>query len=240
MPRFYDPQPFVENCPAPLGDAAAHHALRVLRMTPGSQLTLFDGRGGEWLAELLDSTAKKAQVLPLKFIDTNRTPALAVHLWLPLIKGERLDWALQKACEMGVASIQLYTSERTEVRLKAPRLDKKLGQWQQILIAACEQCGLNQLPKLHAPQALSQLWPTACTTLKLIAHPGENPLDTGVFSDDEVTLVTGPEGGFSATELSQSRRQGFASFSLGERVLRAETAPVALLASLYTLHALTG
>lgn len=238
MPRFYDPQAFSENCSTPLGEAASHHALRVLRMAAGDELTLFDGRGGEWQARLLDTSGKKAQVLPLQFNADNRTPTLAVHLWLPLIKGERLDWALQKACEMGAASIQLYTSERTEVRLKAQRLDKKLGQWQQVLVAACEQCGLNLLPELHAPQPLSQLWPTSRSHLKLIAHPGEKALGAEAFSGDQATLVTGPEGGFSANELDAGQRQGFASFSLGERVLRAETAPVALLAALYTLHAL--
>lgn len=235
MPRFFDPQVLTANQPASLCDAAAHHAVRVLRMNVGDELTLFNGAGGEWQARI-DSVGKKVvSVLPLAFSAENRAARLRIHLWLPLIKGERLDWALQKATEMGAASIQLYTSERTEVQLKGERAEKKLGQWQQILISACEQCGLNLLPQLHAPTALSQLWGKTTTPLKLLAHPGESPLKVDALAAAEVTLVTGPEGGFSPAELTQANANGFTPFSLGERVLRAETAPVALMAALYML-----
>jgi 16S rRNA (uracil1498-N3)-methyltransferase len=235
MPRFFDPQVLSENQPAVLCDGAAHHATRVLRLNVGDELALFNGQGGEWQARI-DSIGKRdVTVVPLAFNPVNRQADLRIHLWLPLIKGERLDWALQKATEMGAASIQLYTSERTEVQLKGERAEKKLGQWQQILISACEQCGLNLPPPLHPPRPLAQLWPTATTSLKLLAHPGEQSLTAASLATNELTLVTGPEGGFSAAELAQAGAAGFTSFSLGERILRAETAPVALMAALYTL-----
>jgi 16S rRNA (uracil1498-N3)-methyltransferase len=235
MPRFFDPQTLRQNQPAALDEAAAHHAIHVLRLREGTELTLFNGTGGEWLARIEKTGKQSVTVLPLAFLPDNREPSLKAHLWLPLIKGERLDWALQKATEMGVASIQLYISERTEVQLKGERLEKKLGQWQRILVSACEQCGLNRLPQIFPPVALSTLWPTACTPLKLIAHPDASSLSPNALDVSELTLLTGPEGGFSLAELEHARAKGFTPFSLGERVLRAETAPVALLAALQVM-----
>lgn len=235
MARFFDPQSLTANQPTTLSEGAAHHATRVLRLQAGDSLTLFNGQGGEWQARIESVGKREVVVLPLAFDAINRNADLRIHLWLPLIKGERLDWALQKATEMGAASIQLYTSERTEVQLKGERAEKKLGQWQQILISACEQCGLNLPPILHAPVALASLWQSANTAVKLIAHPGEQSLAASGLTLDELTLVTGPEGGFSAAELTCAKTAGFAPFSLGERVLRAETAPLALMAALYLL-----
>lgn len=236
MPRFFDPQDFVQDQPATLGDNAAHHAVNVLRMATGDVVTLFNGSGGEWQARLVEVGHKQVTVLPLAFNPVNRTPPARAHLWLPLIKGERLDWALQKATELGATSIRLYTSERTEVRLKDERLDKKLEQWRSIAINACEQCGLNVLPEILPPLPLAQLWACAGDDLKLIAHPGRAPLDFAHHRHSDFILLTGPEGGFSPAELEQAQRAGFTAFSLGERILRAETAPVALLAAIWALH----
>lgn len=237
MPRFFDPQTFSLNHPAALGENAAHHATRVLRLTEGDDLTLFNGQGGEWQARIVEVGKKQASVLPLTFDPVTRAAPVAVHLWLPLIKGERLEWALQKATELGAASIQLYVSERTEVQIKGERLDKKMEQWQSILISACEQCGLNLLPQLHAPRPLIQLWPFATTELRLIAQPGQQVLSRAALAATTLTLVTGPEGGFSAAELAQAKTYNFMAFSLGERILRAETAPTALLAAIHALRA---
>lgn len=236
MPRFFDPQALALDTPTKLDANAAHHALRVLRMQVGDALTLFNGKGGEWQATIEAIEGKSVSIRPKYFTDDNRTSRLRVHLWLPLIKGERLDWALQKATEMGAASIQLYTSERTEVRLKAQRLEKKLEQWRRQIISACEQCGLNLPPSLAAPQPLATLWPQADASLKLIAEPTAAAFDSSQLRADnpDILLLTGPEGGFSTNEQQQAEQHGFEAFSLGERVLRAETAPVALLASLYS------
>lgn len=239
MPRFYDPQSFAADVATQLGDAAAHHAANVLRMKAGDELTLFNGEGGEWQASILSVSKKHVTVLPTFFHSINRTAQLAIHLWLPLIKGERLDWALQKATEMGVASIQLYTSERTEVRLNNERLEKKLSQWQSILISACEQSGLNILPSLFAPQPLAKLWEKASTTDRLIALPIQQDsklsLSQLVQNSQGITLLTGPEGGLSEQEETSALTNSFIPFTLGERVLRAETAPIALMAALYSL-----
>lgn len=235
MSRFFDPQPLQLDQPTTLDARAAHHAVNVLRLGVGDEMTLFNGKGGEWQARLTSVDKKAVTVLPFRFHDNDRTPVRQAHLWLPLIKGERLDWALQKATELGAASIQLYASERTEVRLKEERLERKLAQWRDIVISACEQCGLNRIPEILPPQPLSQLWEQPRAPLRLMAAPGQPALARATLVASSFTLLTGPEGGFSAGEMTQAQAAGFTLFSLGERVLRAETAPAALLAAIWAL-----
>lgn len=233
--RFYDPQRFQAGHAAELGPHASHHIGKVLRMRPGDPLTLFNGEGGEWSATLEAVDKKTVTVLPHAFVDIDRAAPRPVTLGLPLIKGDRMDFAIQKAVEMGAAAIRILESERTEVRLKGERENKKLAHWRQVAISACEQCGLNRPPAVDGVLSLKTFVDQA-QDLKLIAHPGERPLDVAaVRGAPAISLLTGPEGGFSDDELADARQAGFHGFALGERVLRAETAPVALLASLWTL-----
>ncbi|MEE4251575.1 MAG: 16S rRNA (uracil(1498)-N(3))-methyltransferase [Alcanivoracaceae bacterium] len=234
MRRFYDNQDFQLQVLAELGDDASHHISKVLRMQPGSEITLFNGKGGEWLARIEVVGKRLVQVMPITFDQTDRTSSCAVHLALPLIKGDRMDYALQKATELGTASFQLLTTSRTEVRLDGGRLDKRLAHWQQVVISACEQCGMNRIPVVHEPVSLTGYLEREETGLKLIAHPGEQPVGAEQLRNiDRIHLLTGPEGGFSPDELTQSVRSGFSPFALGQRVLRAETAPTALLAAIW-------
>lgn len=233
--RFFDPQRFQAGRPAELGPHASHHIGKVLRMRAGDPLTLFNGEGGEWSATLEAVDKKTVTVVPHTFVDIDRTAPRPVTLGLPLIKGDRMDFAIQKAVEMGAAAIRVLESERTEVRLKGERENKKLEHWRQMAISACEQCGLNRPPVVDGVLPLNTFMDQA-RGLRLIAHPGERPLDaTAVRDASAIALLTGPEGGFSDDELAAARQAGFHGFALGERVLRAETAPVALLASLWTL-----
>lgn len=231
--RFFDDQPFTQDQPVTLGAGPSHHIAKVLRMNPGDELTLFNGRGGEWSAVLESVGKKSVTARPLAFHERDRTAPVPVTLGLPLIKGDRMDYALQKATELGVAAIRVLDTERTEVRLKGERAAKKADHWWQVVISACEQCGLNRPPALDGPLPLKDFL-AAADGLALIAHPGEAPLEAAALRDaTAVTLLTGPEGGFSDPELAAARAAGFLPFALGERVLRAETAPVALLASLW-------
>ncbi|MEQ8260165.1 MAG: 16S rRNA (uracil(1498)-N(3))-methyltransferase [Alcanivorax sp.] len=235
--RFFDPQRFHASRPAELGPHASHHIGKVLRMRPGDPLTLFNGEGGEWSATIEAVDKKAVTVLPDAFLDLDRAAPRPVTLGLPLIKGDRMDFAIQKAVEMGAAAIRILESERTEVRLKGERENKKLEHWRQVAISACEQCGLNRPPVVDGVMPLKTFIDQA-QGLRLIAHPGERPLDAAaVRGATTLSLLTGPEGGFSDDELAAARQAGFHGFALGERVLRAETAPVALLASLWTLMA---
>lgn len=234
--RFFDNQPFTANTPALLGVDASHHIGRVLRMTAGDELTLFNGDGGEWHARI-DSVSKKGvTVTPLSFSGDDRVPALPVTLALPLIKGERMDYALQKATELGASSFQLLHLQRSDVRLAGERLARKMRHWQQVVISACEQCGMNRVPDVMPPITFQEWLASSTAETRLIAHPGLERLDPSAISGARnVVLLTGPEGGFSDEELQQAVAARFVGFSLGARVLRAETAPVALLASLHTL-----
>jgi 16S rRNA (uracil1498-N3)-methyltransferase len=231
--RFHDPQAFTEGVAATLSPGASHHIARVLRMQVGDELVVFNGEGGEWSARIESVSKQAVTVLPLAFHDRDRAPALAIHLGLPLIKGDRMDYALQKAVELGAVSISLVNYQRNEVRLNEQRMAKKREHWQGVIVSACEQCGLNRLPVLHGPVQPEQLLGDA-TDLKLVAHPGENSLALETLqSCHSLTLLTGPEGGFDDQELALFREAGARHFALGERVLRAETAPVALMAALY-------
>ncbi|MCH8542140.1 MAG: 16S rRNA (uracil(1498)-N(3))-methyltransferase [Alcanivorax sp.] len=236
MRRFYDNQPLTPGQTTDLGPDASHHIGRVLRMQPGDTLTLFNGQGGEWQACITTISKKAVTVDVGDHHSDNRTAPMAVTVALPLIKGERMDYALQKATELGAAQFQLLTTERTDVRLDGDRLDKKLRHWQQVVISACEQCGMNQVPTVQAPQTLPTFLADCDTPLRLIAHPGEQSLPASALTGrTSLTLLTGPEGGFSDQELLAAREAGFQAFALGNRVLRAETAPTALLAALWVM-----
>ena len=234
MRRFFDDQTFHIGVEAELGSNASHHISKVLRMAEGDELVIFNGHGGEWQARLTAVGKKSVSVAPLVFVDDNRTPPLSVTVALPMIKGDRMDYAIQKATEMGAAKIVVLDTERCEVRLKGERADKKLAQWQAIAISACEQCGLNIPPTVCGVENLKTWLASDLPVQKLIAHPGERPFDpAALIAGQSLVLLTGPEGGFSGEELEAAQEVGFTSFALGERVLRAETAPVALLAALW-------
>jgi 16S rRNA (uracil1498-N3)-methyltransferase len=233
--RFFDPQRCHAGQSLALGGGASQHIGRVLRMAPGETVTLFNGEGGEWTAVIEAVDKKTVTVRPLSFVDEDRAPRVPVVLGLPLIKGERMDYAIQKATEMGVAEIRVLATERTEVRLKGDRESKKREHWSQVILSACEQCGLNRPPRLAGIESLPDFL-AAAAGLRLIAHPGAAPLAVSALKTAAgVTLLTGPEGGFAAQELEAARQAGFQPFALGERVLRAETAPVALLGALWAL-----
>lgn len=234
MRRFYDNQLFHIAQAAELGEDASHHISRVLRMQPGDEIVLFNGQGGEWQARI-DSIGKRhVSVVPLLHQPDDRTPSCKVHLALPLIKGDRMDYALQKATELGAASFQLLSTERTDVRLDGGRTEKRMQHWQQVIISACEQCGLNRIPDLRAPVALADYLQQQRDGVCLIAHPGEAAIGiTALQQFTSIHLLTGPEGGFSPAEIEMARAQRFQPFALGQRVLRAETAPTALLAAIW-------
>ena len=232
--RFFDDQNFQTGQVVALGTAASHHIGKVLRMEAGDHIEIFNGRGGAWQGRIENVSKKAVSVSVLGFNADNRTPPLSVTVALPMIKGDRMEYAIQKATEMGAARIVVLDTERCEVRLKGERAEKKLAQWQQIAISACEQCGLNIPPTVSGVAALKTWLASELPERRLIAHPGEAPFDPAVLRRDEaLVLLTGPEGGFSEEELDVAREAGFTPFALGERVLRAETAPVALLAALW-------
>src|SRR5512133_3613214 len=211
-----------------LPEAAARHAVTVLRLQVGDTLNLFNGSGGEYSARLVAVSKREARVRLIEFLASERESPVTITLALGISAGERMDYSLQKATELGVTAIQPLATERSVVKLAGERADKRLLHWQHVVIAACEQCGRNRVPlvapvqKLYAYLAavdrskrLLLLSPDAATPLKR-----EPPAAS-------VMLLVGAEGGFAPAECEAAAASGFEPVSLGPRILRTETAPVA-------------
>ncbi|MGE8351027.1 MAG: 16S rRNA (uracil(1498)-N(3))-methyltransferase [Pseudomonas protegens] len=212
-----------------LPEAQAHYIGRVLRMAEGDALQVFDGSGMEFRGTLVEVGKKRVRVqLDESFAGQDESP-LQIHLGQGLSRGERMDWAIQKATELGVGEITPIFSERCEVRLKDERADKRLLHWRQVAISACEQCGRSRVPLIHAPVLLADWIKQTQADLKLVLHPVAQPLESHA-KPQTLAFLIGPEGGLSDAEVEQAHGAGFLPARLGPRVLRTETAPVVALA----------
>lgn len=240
LSRIYFPGEIPPHGSCLLAPAQAHHVARVLRLQAGDAITLFDGRGIEYAA-VIARIAKSGITLNVgepRRID--RESPLAVTLAQAISSGERMDYTVQKAVELGVAGIQPLESARSVVRLDGIRARKRLAHWQAVVIAACEQCGRNRVPEIAPVMALRDwlglavrrpasetrmlLAPQAGITLREVPRPRAG-----------VTVLAGPEGGFTTEEQHDATRAGFVAVRMGPRVLRTETAAVAALAAMQAL-----
>ncbi len=240
--RFYVDAQLASGEPLSLPATAARH-VQVLRMQPGDSITLFNGAGtieGEFEASVTHMGRSDVDVTIGHYTATDREAKRAVHLALGMPANDRMDWLIEKATELGVASIQPLMAERSVLRLSGERAKKKFAHWRAIAIAACEQCGRNRVPVIHEATSLSQwLKSTAeqasiSQRLLLSLQGGTQPLAQAVNITDSTPLLflSGPEGGLSPTEEAAAIASGFKPVTLGLRVLRAETAPLACLAFL--------
>lgn len=226
VPRIYTGSDLLSGHHVVLEEAPSHHLSKVLRMQPGRELSLFNGRGGEFRASIREINKRHVEVSVGDFCADDRQSPLSLELAIGLSRGERMDWVLQKATELGVTRITPLLTERTEVKLGGERLDKKLEHWQQVVISACEQCQRNILPKLHRPMPLNDWLAGVDAQQKFVLHHRDQrslPADEKVAS---VALLIGPEGGLSDNEIALALQQEFAPLTLGPRVLRTETAPL--------------
>lgn len=232
MPRFFIEADLNVETTVELTETVFHHWVKVLRAQVGETATLFNGQGGEYEVELTEVAKKSASVFVKSFNSDNRTPKFTALLGQVMSKGDRMDYAIQKAVELGVSEIQLLTSERCEMRLKYDRDQKKLDHWQGIAIAACEQCGLNIVPKILAPLSLEKWLDTQLPTTKLVLAPNKDEVNVLQNASKDIALLIGPEGGLSEAEIALSNSKGFINWCIGERVLRTETAPIVALSIL--------
>ena len=232
MPRFFIEADLAVDTHAPLTETVFHHWVKVLRAQVGDTATLFNGQGGEYEVSLADIQKKSATVQVHQFNPDNRTPKFKSLLGQVMSKGDRMDYVIQKAVELGVDQIQLLTSERCEMRLKYDRDQKKIDHWQGIAIAACEQCGLNIVPQILAPISLEKWLDTALPTTKLVLAPNKDQVNVLEHASLDLALLIGPEGGLSEAEIATANSKGFVNWCIGERVLRTETAPVVALSIL--------
>ena len=216
-----------------LPEAAAHHAARVLRLRDGDAVVLFDGRGGEYDARLAMPGRGRVVAETGERREVERESPLEVTLVQAVSSGDRMDFTIQKAVELGVVAIQPVLTAKSLVRLGGEREQRKLAHWKRVAIAACEQCGRNLIPEIGEPMPLERYQaPQASSNILL------SPLGTRKLSDlarNPVTLAAGPEAGFNAEEEQLLLRAGFAPVRLGPRILRTETAALAALAALNAL-----
>ncbi len=246
-PRLYCPTSLgsdeVIDLPAPV----AHHAARVLRLREGDPVTLFNGEGGESDARLTRIGSRSVSALVGKHHAVERESPLQVTLLQGLAGAERMDYVIQKAVEMGVATIAPVTMARSVTRLDAARAAKRAEHWRSVIVASCEQCGRNRLPLLHPLRHLDAALgspdepgadpgATTAAALSLMLCPGEGSSLTAFDRPSgAIRLLIGPEGGLAPEESAAARRAGFRNVRLGPRVLRTETAGVAALAAMNTL-----
>lgn len=237
MPRFYLPETLAPDTFITLPDASAHHAARVLRLSVGDSVTLFNGHGGEWVSGIHHIGKREVEVLVGEWQNVERESTLRITLAQGISSGERMDYTLQKAVELGVHAIQPIACARSVVKLSGERADKRRTHWQNLVIAACEQCARNRVPEVSdiapLPVGLAQ---SAMTPFKLMLAPdGQHTLHSLPRPDGDITMLAGPEGGFDAHEYSAALAAGFIPIRLGPRILRTETAALTALAAMQTL-----
>ncbi|HET8711910.1 MAG TPA: 16S rRNA (uracil(1498)-N(3))-methyltransferase, partial [Spongiibacteraceae bacterium] len=200
------------------------------RMQCGESLKLFNGDGCEYEATIAGVDKKSVQVTIAAASAIERESPLTIHLGIAISKGERMDWVIQKATELGVTHITPLLTERVEVRLQGEREEKKLQHWRSIAISACEQCARNRLPGIDTPIALATWLDSIAADAKFVLHHRSAvALDSRADKPRSVALLIGPEGGLSETEIASAEKKGFAPLRLGPRIMRTETAPVAAL-----------
>lgn len=221
-----------------LPDQAGEHVARVLRLERGAPLILFNGDGYEFDASLasLAKHAVTAEIGHKRIVD--RESVLPLTLVQAIARGEKMDWILQKATELGVARIVPVVTDRTEVKLDAERAERRMAHWRGVLAGACEQCGRNRLPDLEPPQALDRwlamLGDDPAVRLALLPE-GDVTLRQFPQMDNGAILAVGPEGGFTANDVALLAQAGFHGLRLGPRILRTETAGLAALAALQAM-----
>lgn len=238
MPRFYCPPPIPRSGSFELPPDAAHHASRVLRLRVGDTVEIFDGIGNECRGLIADLSARSVTVASITANDNKRESPLHTLLAQALSSSEKMDWVIQKSTELGVTEIQPLATDRSVARLSAERTARRLEHWQQVAISACEQCGRNVLPQIHAPLDIMD-WlqqAKAVPDTKYILLPdGAASLHDQIRPRGKAMLLIGAEGGFSQTESAMALHCGFIPIRLGARVMRTETAAIAGLAVLQTL-----
>lgn len=230
--RIYQPVPLQEKQILRLDEKASHHLARVLRAAKGDELILFNGKGGEYHAVITHIDKKGVDVEVGAFAAREVESPINLYLAQGIARGEKMDFIVQKAVELGVSKIFPLITERCNVRLDQEREEKRLQHWQSVVVSACEQSGRQRLPEIAAPILLKSWLPTVSADYKFVLSPhvGMRLEANKLPAQATVLLLIGPEGGLSDAEVELANQHGFTSLQLGPRVLRTETAAIAALA----------
>lgn len=237
LPRFYCREALAPGAHIELPEPVARHAVRVLRLPPGAPIVLFDGRGGEYQARIERIERERVVAALGAWEQQERESPLEITLIQALQAGEKMDFTIQKAVELGVTAIVPVESRRSVTRLSGDRATRRVAHWQGVSAAACEQSGRNQVPPVTAVERLDA-WLSRTVpegTLRLMLAPGASQTLTELAPAHRVQLLVGAEGGLDPQELVAAEQVGFQAVRLGPRILRTETAGLAALAALQTL-----
>ncbi|TLZ29292.1 MAG: 16S rRNA (uracil(1498)-N(3))-methyltransferase [Gammaproteobacteria bacterium] len=230
LTRVYLDAPLEAGGRVALTGSAARHLTRVLRLRPGQALTLFNGGGGEYAATIEAVHGEKVAVAVGEAQAIERESPLSLTLAQGVSRGERMDFVVQKATELGASSIVPLLTERSVVRLSAPQAARKLEHWRAIAVSACEQSGRNRLPKVLSPLPLADFLRQSGSGPRLLLSPtGSTRIQDVPTPVSSVTVLIGPEGGLADAEQSAALAAGFTAVRLGPRILRTETAAIAAL-----------
>ena len=235
VPRFHLDAPLRAGGVCTLSEDAAHHAVHVLRLREGDEVTLFNGRGGEFAARIASMQRLRISIDLLQHRAVERESPLRITLVQGVSAGERMDSTVRKAVELGVAEVQPVLAARSVARPKGDRAENRRSHWQKIVISACEQCGRNRVPEVQALVSLDDYRPGSGTKI-LLSPASQRPLSKLTGAESQIILAAGPEAGFTEEEEARLVETGFVPASLGPRILRTETAAVAALAALNALR----
>jgi 16S rRNA (uracil1498-N3)-methyltransferase len=217
-----------------LPEHISNHIIRVLRLEVGDTIHLFNGDGNDYPAKITSLEKRGAKVRVLSCASISNESPLRIHLYQSIARGEKMDWILQKATELGVTAFTPMVSDRTEVKLDQERSHKRLMHWQGVIRSACEQSGRASIPVVHSPCAINRLDHPGILNQAFYLHPGASlrASELQAFEHPDVNLAIGPEGGFSERDIQLLQNAGFIGLTVGPRILRTETAGIALIAAL--------
>lgn len=237
IPRIFVDLPLSEHTLFDLPDGAFQHCCKALRLKDNHPVIVFNGSGGQYQAHLTNVQKRSAQLAVESFESLTNESPLKVTIGQSISRGERMDYAVQKAVEAGVYKIQPLFSERCEVKLNDARIEKRVQHWQQVAISAAEQCGRGVVPEVTMPMPLTDWLLTCDNMLKLtLHHHSARPIrEYTMHETKQIALLIGPEGGLTEQEVGDAKNAGFQAIALGPRVLRTETAPVVALTALNTI-----
>lgn len=231
--RIYTPQALSADGSVELTDSAAHYLARVLRVSPGAPLILFNGDGKDYTGRVTEIQRQRVAVQLTGARSLANEADLKITLVQAISRGERMDHSLQKATELGVFRIQPVISQRVEVRLDEKRRARRMAHWRGVVISACEQSGRAVVPEVQAPVPLLNWLTESDGSQRLVLEPSaKTRLSSFHFTGSAVSILVGPEGGFSSEEAGALKAGGLTAVSLGPRVLRTETAGPAAIAVL--------
>jgi 16S rRNA (uracil1498-N3)-methyltransferase len=233
IPRIYYPAELPLNTPLLLSKEAHHHLVEVLRLHIGDTVSVFNDTGKEYIGSLMEVNKRDLKVILKKLVKSNKESPLVLHLIQGISRGEKMDFTLQKAVELGVAEITPVFTEYCNVKLTAERLEKRCQHWQKIVIHACEQSGRQKIPVVKQPLQLKDELQYCKAGLRLVLDPqATQQLHDLPNKPQTVAILVGPEGGLSSVEIEAAQQNGFQLLRLGPRILRTETAALVALSCL--------